>query len=126
MTFKPPDDAIEYNHADHMLEDDFVEQLRQHCQARHWFFYHTYDSRKSREGFPDVVAISRGGRVLWIEAKRQRGYKISDDQIAVLDRLEANPANEVILARPRDLDEIIELLDGGYNSKLHWRDWLTD
>lgn len=43
-----------------------------------WRCYHTFDSRRSHKGFPDVVAV-RGKRVLWIEFKSATG-KLSAEQ----------------------------------------------
>lgn len=55
-----------------------------------WLYYHTYDSRRSNKGFPDVVAV-RGGRLIVAElkgySKRGRLGKMSDDQMAWMQKL---------------------------------------
>ena len=33
-----------------------AEHVRQAALYGHWLYYHTFDSRRSPEGFPDVVA----------------------------------------------------------------------
>lgn len=64
--------------------------------------YHTFDSRRSHPGFPDLVLVR--DRVLFIELKAEKG-KLSDVQRDWLRALlEANA--EAYVARPRDLDEI--------------------
>lgn len=37
-----------------------------------WRTYHTYDSRRSNAGFPDIVAV-RGSRTVFIELKSDKG-----------------------------------------------------
>jgi len=37
-----------------------------------WVYYHTYDSRRSPEGFPDLILV-REGRMICAELKSQRG-----------------------------------------------------
>lgn len=62
--------------------------LQQHitdlCEARDWLSYHTYDSRKSKEGFPDLVAV-KGYRLVIAELKRE-GEKPTFNQQRWLDR----------------------------------------
>lgn len=49
--------------------------------------YHTYDSRKSQPGFPDLVIVGKNG-VLFRELKASKG-KVSASQTFWLDILEA-------------------------------------
>lgn len=43
-----------------------------------WLVYHTYDSRRSKEGFPDLV-LTRRGEIIFAEVKTTKG-KVSDFQ----------------------------------------------
>lgn len=37
-----------------------------------WTYYHTYDSRRSNRGLPDIIAL-RGRRLIWRELKDMKG-----------------------------------------------------
>ncbi len=50
-----------------------------------WLCYHTYDSRRSAEGFPDLT-LARRGQVLFVELKAERG-KCTDAQLRWLGQL---------------------------------------
>lgn len=54
-----------------------------------WKFHHETDSRKSRAGFPDIIAVHPGGRMLLVELKghdsRGRLGKVTDRQQEWLD-----------------------------------------
>lgn len=47
--------------------------------------YHTYDSRRSRRGFPDLVMV-RNGRMILAEVKSSSGT-MSEDQVRWFDGL---------------------------------------
>lgn len=73
-----------------------------------WFAYHTFDSRRSSGGFPDLVLVRRG-RLIFAELKRERENPRPDQQ-AWLDLLSGVPAVDVHVWRPSDCDLIIEVL----------------
>lgn len=55
-----------------MLEDQLEENVRQLCASLGLLYYHTRDSRRSPEGYPDcAIANPRGGYIVR-ELKRQR------------------------------------------------------
>jgi len=56
----------------------FQQQVTGLARLCGWEVWHTHDSRRSREGWPDL-AIVRGGRALFREAKR-RGGELSKHQ----------------------------------------------
>lgn len=52
-----------------------------------WLSYHTFDSRRSAGGFPDLVMV-RGDRVVYVEMKKV-GEEPREDQVKWLDALAA-------------------------------------
>ncbi len=72
-----------------------VEELATHLG---WGHYHTYDSRRSKAGFPDLVLWR--GRVLFIELKSTKG-NLRRDQDDTLQQLAAAHAH-VHIWRPID------------------------
>ena len=77
---------------------------------------HEFDSRRKRRyrtgsrGCPDLILLSKSGRVLWIELKSERG-RLSVEQCEWRDRLKVG-GSEWRLWRPVDLDsgEILQTL----------------
>lgn len=68
--------------------------------------YHTFDSRRSASGFPDLVLVRE--RVIFLELKRMKG-KLSETQREWLGALISAGA-EVYVARPSDFDELAAVL----------------
>jgi hypothetical protein len=91
-----------------MLEKDWQRQVRQ--LAEHLGYrraYHTFDSRRSDTGFPDLVLVGHQ-RVIFLELKREQG-KVSAVQAVWISALRDNNA-EVYVARPRHLQALATLL----------------
>ena len=90
-----------------VLEKDWQKQVRELAQTLGWRrAYHTFDSRRSDTGFPDLVLVR--DRVVFLELKREKG-KVSPDQREWLRALTAAKA-EVYLARPRHLQALAQVL----------------
>ena len=76
-----------------------------------WLIYHTYDSRKSNAGFPDLVLV-KGRVVLFLELKSQDG-KSTAPQVTWGEALADVGGNVVYyLFRPSDWSDIVKLLGG--------------
>lgn len=63
-----------------------------------WATYHTFDSRRSAPGFPDLVLV-RPPRIVFAELKAGRG-RLSLDQHRWLDLLAGCPGVEAYLWTP--------------------------
>jgi hypothetical protein len=98
--------------ADAMLERDLQAAVIGAAITLGWMYYHTHDSRRSPEGFPDLVLV-KDERIIYAELKRQRG-KATEKQQKWLAALTATGKAEVYLWRPSDLldDTIITILRG--------------
>lgn len=82
-----------------------VEELAKHCG---WLVYHTYDSRRSAPGFPDLV-MCRADRCLVVELKSVKGRE-SQEQRKWLAAFNRVPHIEVYVWRPGDWDEVEKAL----------------
>ena len=91
-----------------MTEKEFLQQVRDFAKLCSWLVYHTYDSRRSSEGFPDLVLV-RGDKVIFAELKSEKGRETSA-QRGWLDALEKVRTVEAYLWRPSDWDRIVEIL----------------
>ena len=95
-----------------ILEKDWQKQVRLLAdQLGYRRAYHTFDSRRSDTGFPDLVLVSpKRQRIIFLELKRETG-KVSDRQAEWVRDLHAAGA-EVYVARPRDLQALAAVLSG--------------
>lgn len=54
-----------------MTEQNFQSLVVFYARSRGWKIYHTYDSRRSEPGFPDLVLVR--DKVLYRELKTEKG-----------------------------------------------------
>lgn len=88
---KPVDAAELLRYLDRQVaERELQECIRKAAKAYRWRYYHTYDSRKSSRGFPDLVLVSSTWGVVFAELKRE-GQWPERPQAAWLDALEDAP-----------------------------------
>ncbi len=98
----------------HLTEAQLQEMIIARAKALGWLVYHTYDSRRSAPGFPDLV-LCRSGQVLFIEVKSEKG-KLSKAQdkwlteLGVDTSLQFDHFHEVYVWRPSDMADIEETL----------------
>lgn len=89
-------------------ETDFQEQVVSLALLCGWLVYHTYDSRRSRKGFPDLVLV-KPPRVIFAELKAADG-RTTVEQREWLDALNRCPGVEAYLLRPADLERFRDAL----------------
>jgi hypothetical protein len=93
----------------HTSEDDLLTDIRRLAKVHGWLTYHTHDSRKSEEGFPDLV-LAKPGRLIFAELKNNT-RKLTPAQHTWLDVVAHTvPGVEAYLWRPRGWDCIVECL----------------
>ncbi len=92
-------------------EKDWQQTVIDAAKANGWLCYHTFDSRRSESGFPDLILI-RDTEMLVIELKRERGT-VTLDQEQWLRAFSGVAGLTVMVAKPSDWDEIELVLKGG-------------
>lgn len=88
-----------------LTESAFQNTVLELAKIHGWLCYHTYNSRRSVPGFPDLV-LAKGGLVLMVECKTDTGT-ISNDQIAWLLSAQG------VIWRPKHWDVIEKSLKDG-------------
>jgi hypothetical protein len=89
-----------------LSERDLQSAIVQAAQLGGWLVYHTYDSRRSTAGFPDLVLVR--DRVLFIECKTESGA-LTAPQAEWLRWLTAAGVTALVV-RPKQLDDVIRML----------------
>ena len=88
-----------------MTEKELQANVVELARLMGWRHYHTYDSRHSPEGFPDLILI-RLGRLIFAELKSEHGRitQTQKDWLEELGLVEArsNGTVQVCLWRPED------------------------
>lgn len=83
-----------------MTEADLQQVVIDLARLHRYIVYHTYDSRRSVAGFPDLVLVG-GGRVLFRELKTEKG-RMSPAQQQWIDEINRN-GGDADVWRPTDL-----------------------
>lgn len=82
-------------------EEQLQNWITQLAKLSGWRVYHTYDSRRSTPGFPDLTMVHAGkGRVIFAELKSTKG-RVTKAQKEWLADLAAT-GQEVYIWRPTD------------------------
>lgn len=91
-------------------EKSFMETVVSLAKLKGWLVYHTYDSRKSEPGFPDLVIV-RDGEVMFIELKTDTGA-VTEEQDKWIEALRKCEGENlcVVVWRPSKLKEIEVML----------------
>lgn len=77
--------------------------------------YHTYDSRRSQTGFPDLVLVR--DRVVFVELKRETTRATPAQQEWLTSLRDAGA--EVYIVRPRNLDALAAVLGARRTTSTH-------
>jgi len=91
-----------------MTEKELTRVLVSAAKECGWKVYHTFLSKWSSPGFPDLF-MARGSQALAWELKSEKG-KVSDSQQEWLDALALVPGIDVRVVRPADLEEAYRFL----------------
>jgi hypothetical protein len=89
-------------------ETEFQAAVIQEAKERGWRHYHTFDSRRSAEGFPDLILL-RKHRAIVAELKSTKG-KVSTAQKNWINAFRQFGWIEVFVWRPADWPQIKENL----------------
>jgi hypothetical protein len=89
-----------------VTEKQFQSQVVELAKTLRWSVYHTFDSRHSTAGYPDLTLVRE--RIIFAELKVGRG-KLSPAQIEWRDLL-VNAGASWCLWRPADWDAIVHTL----------------
>lgn len=90
-----------------LSEREFMAQVVEYARLMGWAVYHTWNSRHSESGFPDIVAL-RGPRIVVIELKTEKGH-LSRPQTDWLDAFQAASV-ETHCFRPSQWAEVVTCL----------------
>ena len=87
---------------DFIQEKDFQATVVETAKLTGWLVYHTYDSRRSERGFPDLVLV-RDHELLFVEIKldKKNPTKPQREWLKALDRVA-----DTCVWRPKDWPEI--------------------
>jgi hypothetical protein len=91
-----------------MSEKRFQAKVKRLAELCGWLPYHTFDSRCSDPGFPDLVLVRRG-RGIAAELKCD-GEDPRPDQQRWLDEFAAIPGFLAVCWHPQDMDQIVQEL----------------
>ena len=97
-----------------MSEKDLQECVVAMARACGWLCYHTYDSRRSEPGYPDLTLVHADtGRVIWAELKTAKGRlrPAQVEWLGALREVARDRGLEVYCFRPMDwIDGTIEAI----------------
>lgn len=90
-----------------LTEAEWQEWVENLATLRDWKHYHTHNSRRSDEGFPDLV-LARGSKLIVAELKKEGG-KVSEAQREWLQAF-ALTGVDAYTWWPHDIEEVEEVL----------------
>lgn len=95
-----------------LTESQWASVVNDTARLGGWRRYHTYLSKRSPRGFPDLVLV-RDGRLIFAELKTEaKTSKATQEQDEWLAALRDVAGVEVYLWRPSDWSDVVEVLTG--------------
>jgi hypothetical protein len=89
-----------------VTEREFQQQIIDTARLLGWKCYHTFDSRRSEAGYPDLCLVR--DRIVWLECKTEAG-RVSPAQADWIAAINAAGGNALVV-RPSQWDEIVRSL----------------
>lgn len=100
-------------HETPLSEAAFMQAIVRLARAHGYLAYHTYSSKRSPEGFPDLVLAHPGaGRPLIMSELKTNTGQLTKAQEAWLEALAGSTGVVSCVWRPTDLEAIVKLLRG--------------
>lgn len=92
-------------------EKHFMAAIVQLARALGWKVHHTFDSRRSEPGVPDLLLAKMGRPVVFLECKREGG-QLTAAQASWLQTLRGCPGVVAHAVWPSEWDAIVRILNG--------------
>lgn len=96
--------------AEQVTEKQLQDTVIRMAKLLDWLVYHTFDSRRSEPGFPDLCLVHPEHGTVFIELKREKG-RLSPHQRHWIDTL-LIAGQRAYVIRPSDMDFVEQLLRG--------------
>lgn len=96
--------------AEHVTEKQLQDTVIRMAKVLDWLVYHTFDSRRSEPGFPDLCLVHPEHGTVFLELKREKG-RVSKYQQRWIDTL-LTAGQRAYVIRPSDMDFVEQLLRG--------------
>ena len=93
-----------------MREADFQRLIVEAAGYLGYAVYHTFDSRRSNPGWPDLVLLKQG-HMICLEVKTERG-RVRPEQVVWIAELDQVPGVTAMIVRPSQWDQVEALLKG--------------
>ena len=104
-------------HAANLSEQDFMTQVIDLAHLYHWLVYHTYDSRRSAPGYPDLAFCHPVHHQYFLAELKSATGRLSPAQHSWIDAL-SRAGIEVHVWRPADFDVVIARLSTSVDNKM--------
>jgi len=94
-----------------LSENEIKKQVKDYLNATGWFNFHVLQGMGAYKGIPDRIA-AKNGKVLFIEVKKPKGSKQSDNQKYFQECVEGAGGIYVLVKCIEDLIKAIDKIEG--------------